>query len=120
MKWRKLWRRTPRAPTIQEQAIARWEAHRRDDAALDAIEVYLPVATSIVFRGLDQQTVVTRALTWLHRHANDFRIVGLTWWTEDARDPRAGREGDLIFRYTLTVHVTMGSPSEQLNWGRDE
>ncbi|MGH8573271.1 MAG: hypothetical protein ACREX8_11950, partial [Gammaproteobacteria bacterium] len=58
------------------------EADRRDDAAFDAIELYLPVATPIVFRGLDQQTVVTRALDWLRRHANDFGIVGMTWWTE--------------------------------------
>ncbi|MGH8574700.1 MAG: hypothetical protein ACREX8_19335 [Gammaproteobacteria bacterium] len=55
---------------------------------------------SVVFRGLNRQAVVTRALDWLRRHPRDFRIVGLTWWTEDAYDPRPDREGDYIWRHT--------------------
>jgi hypothetical protein len=118
MKWVTAWRRS--APTVREHAATKWEADRRDDADLDAVELYLPVATPVTFRGLDQQVVVTRALAWLCRHADDFRIVGMTWWTDEARDPRAGRAGDLLFRHTLTVHITMGSPSEELDWGRDK
>lgn len=118
MKWVMAWRK--KAPTDREQAAAKWEAERRDDAALDAVELHLPVATPVVFRGLDQQVVVTRALAWLRRYANDFRIVGMAWWTEDARDPRAGREGDYLFRHTLTVHIIIGSPGEEVDWGRDK
>jgi hypothetical protein len=120
MKWVRAWRRGASGsnPTVREQAAAKWEADRRDDADLDAVELYLPVASPVVFRGLDQRVVVTRALAWLRRHADDFRIVGMTWWTDEARDPRAGREGDHLFRHTLTVHVTMGCPSDEVDWGR--
>lgn len=120
MTWVRAWRSRTPAPIDREQMDAQWAADRRDDAALDAIELYLSVATPVVFRGLDQQAVVTRALAWLRRYANDFRIVGMTWWTDEARDPRAGREGEFLFRHTLTVHITMGSPSEELDWGRDQ
>lgn len=120
MRWISAWRRRRRTSTVQEQSTDRWDADRRDDADLDAVELYLPVASQVVFRGLDQRVVLTRALGWLRRYADDVRIVGMTWWAEDARDPRAGRKGDFLARHTLAVHVTMGSPSEDLDWGRDQ
>jgi hypothetical protein len=95
-----------------------WEANRRADEAFDAVECYLPVASPVVFRGLCQRSVLLQGLRWAAQHEHDFKIVGLTWWTEEAWDPRPGRNGEFIFRHTMTIYITMGSPSEEPNWGR--
>jgi len=101
-----------------EPTLPDFDAHRRDHDAFDAIERYLPVASTVVFRGLTQRGVLLQGLHWTARHERDLKIVGLTWWSEDAWDPRPGRQGEYIFRHTLSIHYTSGAPSEETNWGR--
>jgi hypothetical protein len=103
--------------TEGEPVVTEW-ANRCGDGVFEVVETYFPVADAVVFQGTDQRAVLLQGIRWAARHSDDIRVVGLTWWTEEAYDPRPVVEGDLTTRYILSIYVRTGAPREELDWGR--